>query len=221
MGGVLHVNDSEAGTSWDFYNSEPPRNPDQVTPNIQVNNDGTGFQMLPLNWEPWTQRDGNGWGFSIECQGIPNEPMPVPMVRTIAHIMYDANKLLQIPFVLTDDVNKPGFGVHYMGGAAWGGHPCPGPLRAAQRVTILNLAKVWNQPVPIVTTPEDKVHFVTDGHKNYAVMQDGTMFEVSPAVQAQIAQVYCVPNRVSGTTNVGTMRSVQAQIQAGRNNGLI
>jgi hypothetical protein len=39
--------------------------------------------------------------------------------------------------------NKPGekgFGTHEMGGVAWGGHPCPGAIRAAQRSQILALA---------------------------------------------------------------------------------
>lgn len=33
-----------------------------------------------------------------------------------------------------------GIGTHSMGGAAWGGHACPGPLRAAQRPEIIRRA---------------------------------------------------------------------------------
>jgi hypothetical protein len=59
------------------------------------------------------------------------------------------------PYVVTDSTTGRGLGTHSMGGAAWGGHECPGSIRAAQRPLILATAQ-GNQPAP--PQEEDMAH---------------------------------------------------------------
>jgi hypothetical protein len=58
-----------------------------------------------------------------------------------------------MPYAIADAPGQPGIGTHQMGGAAYGGHACPGPVRASQRSTIIDLArgggKEWfDMPIP-------------------------------------------------------------------------
>lgn len=144
MGVVLHVNVDESGTPDSFYQADPPANPSSVTPNFQVYKSeaaGGTHQYLPLNWSSWAQADGNSWGPSIETAGLVDEPFTDYQITAIAKIYRAAADAFGLPYQVTDDLAVHGLGTHAMGGISWGGHPCPGDLRAAQRTAIIDAAR--------------------------------------------------------------------------------
>jgi hypothetical protein len=97
--------------------------------------------MLPFNRQPWCQVDGNTHYAAIETAGLPTEPLTVPQMNTIARIMKIYHDDYNVPLQLADKPGERGFITHSAGGQAWGGHSCPGAIRALQRSAILSLAK--------------------------------------------------------------------------------
>jgi hypothetical protein len=84
----------------------------------------------------WAQRNGNGWGWSCETEGHDDESLTEAQLNALArwHVWCGArDKIASSP-------SGSGIGTHSMGGAAWGGHACPGPIRAAQRNEIIRRA---------------------------------------------------------------------------------
>jgi hypothetical protein len=151
LGCVLHVNVSENGTPYQFFKLGPPTNPNYVCPNWQIYKSaaaGGVYQMLPVNWQSWCQADGNGWGPSIETAGMVDEPLTPYQIDEIGKIYKIGHDEWGWPYQITDSISRPGLGTHAMGGAAWGGHPCPGTLRASQRKTILAAAQGVNVTMP-------------------------------------------------------------------------
>lgn len=140
LGVVLHVNQSDNGTSDDWYASPPPANPDSVTPNFQVYKDGTIHQYLPFDWQPWAQADGNFNYAAIETAGQPDDALTEAQLEACAAILERYHLGLGMALQIADTPGDRGFGTHRMGGASWGGHPCPGDIRIAQRSRILELA---------------------------------------------------------------------------------
>ena len=146
---VLHVNVSEDGTDYHWFATTGPSNPNSVCPNYQIYKTATSgpggvgsVQLLPFNWQSWCQADGNSWGPSVECAGMPGEAMTTYQLQQIAKIYKVGHDEYNWPYRITDTVTATGFGTHVMGGLAWGGHSCPGPgPRAGQRTTILGYAQ--------------------------------------------------------------------------------
>jgi hypothetical protein len=96
------------------------------------------------------------------------------------------------PYQLANRPGERGFGVHYMGGAAWGGHPCPEALRAAQRPRILSLAAGG-----IPTDQEDDMAGYADQlnriemFSSSAHTQAGAAFSfMAPTIGAAVEQFY-------------------------------
>lgn len=147
LGVILHVNDAEDGTGDDFYEAAgTPTNPDSVVPNFQVYKDGTVHQYLPFDWQPWAQENGNANYAAIETAGLPTEPLTSQQITAIATILTAYKTQMGMSLTLANAPGQKGLGTHEMGGAAWGGHPCPGDIRTAQRQQILTLA---SQGVPV------------------------------------------------------------------------
>lgn len=141
-GVVLHVNDSPIGsygTSIDWYAAGGGA--DNVCPTWQVYPDGVAWQLLPASVQPWCQAAGNQWGLAIETGGNHAEPLTPAALAACGAIMRWVHDEWGIPLQITDTPARPGLGTHQMGGAAWGGHPCPGSIRAAQRSDILDIAQ--------------------------------------------------------------------------------
>lgn len=150
-GVVLHVNASgkgSQGTSADWYAAGGGS--DSVCPNFQVMADGTIWQFLPIDWQPWTQMNGNSWGPSIETGGDPSEPLTDAQIASCAVIYRACAETLGLPYRVANSPAERGLGTHGMGGANWGGHTgCPGPIRAGQRNQIVALAQ---NPTPDPTS---------------------------------------------------------------------
>lgn len=141
-GVILHVNVDEHGTTDDFWRN----NAGQVTPTVEVYKDGSVHEMLPLNWQPWCQIDGNFNYAAIETAGLPSEPLTTQQCETISRILRMYHDEHNVPLALANQPGQRGLGTHKMGGASWGGHDCPGDIRTAQRAHLLALAK--GEPSP-------------------------------------------------------------------------
>lgn len=154
LGVILHVNESENGTSDAFFREGPPGNPNDVCPNFQVYKDGSIHQYLPFDYQPWCQRDGNYNYAAIETAGLHSEPLTSAQIAAIARIVSVYHSQMGMPLVEANTPGQRGLGTHQMGGAAWGGHPCPGTIRAGQRLTILKAAGAVPIPPPHHYGPE-------------------------------------------------------------------
>jgi hypothetical protein len=144
LGVCLHVNVDENGTPVSFWE----RNPGEVTPNFQVFKNGRVDQLLPFNWQPWCQVDGNFNYAAIETAGLPNEPLTPEQIDAIAGILSVYHRDMGLTLAVANTPGAKGLIVHSAGGAAWGGHSCPGVLRAAQRAHILDVTRSKLSPMP-------------------------------------------------------------------------
>jgi hypothetical protein len=152
LGPCLHVNVGD--TPDQFF--ENGGGPSSVLPNFQIHGDGRGVQFLPIEWSPWCQSDGNGgprlFGYgAIECAGDVGYPMNDAQLAKVAAIVRAYHDVLGTPLVVANRPGDHGVIYHAAGGAAWGGHPCPGPIRIAQLPRVLQLA----QQLGIPTNSED------------------------------------------------------------------
>lgn len=107
---------------------------------------GAVHQYGPVgkDWMAWAQVDGNPDWYSIEHEdhGDQHNPLTAEQIAASAQVVEVLSGFAGFPLQVTDSVNGTGYGVHVMGGAAWGGHTCPGPgPRAGQRAAIIALAK--------------------------------------------------------------------------------
>jgi len=154
LGVCLHVNvsGSSDGTSLDFWK----RNSGQVTPTAQIMRSGHVDQLLPLNWSPWCQVDGNG-GFgrpgyaALETGGMPTGPFgpftPEQEIA-IARILAIFHRDYGVPLKVANHPGERGVIIHSAGGVAWGGHSCPGSIRANDRPHLIDLARAMLDPHP-------------------------------------------------------------------------
>jgi len=135
VGWVLHVQDG-AGSPWGVF--ERATSPDRRFSHLWVSRTGRVEQYASLARESWAQgAGGNPWGWSVETEGTPDQPLTVEQLDALArwHVWCGA------PEEIAVTPAGRGIGTHGMGGTAWGGHPdCPGPIRAGQRAEILRRA---------------------------------------------------------------------------------
>jgi hypothetical protein len=132
---------SLAGTVASF--NDPGR---QASANFGVGDDGHIHQFGPLGkgWEAWHAMAANLAWYGIEHSdgGDQHRPLNDAQITASAQLVELLSRFAGFPLQVVDDIHGRGFGTHVMGGAAWGGHTCPGPgPRAGQRFTIIELAK--------------------------------------------------------------------------------
>lgn len=109
------------------------------------------FGPIGKGWIAWAQVAGNLEWYSIEHadNGNTRNPLTDAQITASAQLVEMLSAFAGFPLQVTDSVNRKGYGTHVMGGAAWGGHTCPGPgPRAGQRTAIIALAKQIRQGTP-------------------------------------------------------------------------
>ena len=117
--------------------------------------DGSIVQMGPIGkgWIAWAQAAGNPEWYSIEHadDGNPANPLTEAQIAASAQLVEVLSRFAGFPAQISNSVDTPGYGIHSMGGEAWGDHPaCPGPVRANQRGTITALARQMREkPVAV------------------------------------------------------------------------
>jgi hypothetical protein len=141
---VLHVQAGNGSLRW----FRDLKYPNRKNSHLWVSRSGSVEQYVPLNRWSWAQGAGNGEWMSFESEGKPEDPLTDAQLTALArwHVWCGAADKV------TDSVEGQGIGTHSMGGAAWGGHACPGPIRAGQREEIIRRAIALRR-----TTSEDDV----------------------------------------------------------------
>ena len=144
-----------------------------------VAQDGTVHQFFPLGqgWEAWAEAQGNQSWYSVETadNGTPSNPLTPQQIQSVAQLFEVLSRFAGFPLEVTDSTAGKGLILHSDGGWAWGGHfGCPGPVRAAQRPLIVDLAKQ-------IRSASAAVDVTTDGSMSLA--------QVAAAHQAHPATV--------------------------------
>ena len=75
----------------------------------------------------WAQVAGNLAWYSIEHADNrnPNNPLTDAQIAASAQLVELLSRFAGFPLQVTNSVTGKGYGVHYMGGKAWGDHTCP------------------------------------------------------------------------------------------------
>jgi hypothetical protein len=123
----------------------------QASTHFGIDQQGHIHQFGPIGkgWIAWAQMAGNAAWYSIEHADNANTENPLTEAQIIAsaQLVEALSAYAAFPLRVTDSVDGRGYGTHVMGGAAWGGHTCPGPgPRAGQRHAIIDLAKRIRHP---------------------------------------------------------------------------
>ena len=137
----------------------------QASATFSVRDDGRIHQYGPVGkgWYAWAQVAGNAEWYSIEHEdgGHPEIPLNAAQIAASAQILECLSAFAGFPLQEANSPGERGYGVHYMGGQAWGGHTCPDvppkPVRSLQRPVIIELAKAIRAgnpaPAQIVEDP--------------------------------------------------------------------
>lgn len=116
--------------------------------------DGLIHQFGPIgkSWIAWHAKAANrGWyGIEHADNRNPDNPLTDAQIISSAQLVECLSAFAGFPLVQTDSPSKGGYGVHFMGGVAWGGHSCPDEppqhVRSRQRPAILSLAHLIRDP---------------------------------------------------------------------------
>lgn len=113
----------------------------QVSSYWLVGIDGHIIQAVDLDDRAWTQMAGNDdWCAAENAGDGTKEGLTDAQIVSNATILAELHQLYGVPLQLAHSPSDRGLGYHAMGGAAWGGHPCPGALVIAQLPLILEHA---------------------------------------------------------------------------------
>jgi hypothetical protein len=144
MGVVMHTMVGNLpGTISEFNNPSA-----EASAFFGVDQNGKVHQFGPIgqNWEAWAQVAGNPNWYSIEFadNGNPNNPLTQAQLNAGAQLVELLSRFAGFPLQISNSVSTKGLGVHYMGGASWGGHTCPDSppnhVRSNQRDDMLTIA---------------------------------------------------------------------------------
>ena len=131
---------TQAGTiSW-FNNPQA-----QASAQFGVGFDGAIHQFGPIGqgWIAWHAGAANATWYGIEHEddGDPSRPLTDAQLTASAQLTEMLCGFAGIPLQVTNSPANWGLGTHSMGGSAWGGHACPGDVRAAQRGEVIRRAR--------------------------------------------------------------------------------
>jgi hypothetical protein len=135
------------GTIELFNDPAPGGDPGKaVSAHFGIDQQGNIHQFGPIGkgWIAWAEVAGNLAWYSIEHadNGNTKNPLTDAQITASAQLVEVLSRFAGFPLQVTDSTGGTGYGTHVMGGAAWGGHTCPGPgPRAGQRAEIIAQAK--------------------------------------------------------------------------------
>jgi hypothetical protein len=112
----------------------------QVSSHLWLSKGGAWEQYVDLADKAWAEAAGNPYWISVECEGFDTEDYTAIQVQRLGELYAWGMTQFGWPAEITDSVDGYGLGTHRMGGAAWGGHSCPGDIRANRRGDILSVA---------------------------------------------------------------------------------
>ncbi|MER6914570.1 peptidoglycan recognition family protein [Streptomyces sp. NPDC000594] len=129
---ILHVQQGE-GSLFERF-SDPVT---KSSSHFWVSRAGEIEQYVSVHDRAWTQKAGNAGWASIETSGFADRPLTAAQVEAVARVYVWGARLHGWPLEVTDSPEGRGLGTHSMGGGDWGGHACPGTIRARQRDAIM------------------------------------------------------------------------------------
>lgn len=147
MGVVMHTMVGDLPGTIELFNDPAPGGDPKkaVSAHFGIAQDGSVHQFGPIGkgWVAWAEVAGNDYWYSIEHadHGNPENPLTDAQLTASAQLVEVLSRFAGFPLQVSDSVEVKGYGTHAMGGPAWGGHPCPDPVRAGQRHEILKRAK--------------------------------------------------------------------------------
>lgn len=134
----------------------------QASAHFGIDQNGHIHQFGPVDgWMAWAEAGGNPNWYSIEHAdgGDPDNPLTDAQLTASAQVVEALAAFGVFPLQVSDSPAREGYGVHFMGGAAWGGHSCPDApprhVRSAQRAEILRRAaaiRAAGSPPPSAVT---------------------------------------------------------------------
>jgi len=131
---------TQAGTIAWFNNPQA-----QASAQFGVGFDGAIHQFGPIGqgWIAWHAGAANATWYGIEHEddGDPSRPLTDAQLTASAQLTEMLCGFAGIPLQVTNSPANWGLGTHSMGGSAWGGHACPGDVRAAQRGEVIRRAR--------------------------------------------------------------------------------
>lgn len=125
----------------------------EVSSHLWLSLDGAFEQYVPFDRRAWAQAAGNSSWISVECEGYDTEDYSPIQIQRLGELFAWGMREFGWRAEITDSPNGYGLGTHRMGGAAWGGHSCPGDIRAKRRGDILAVALGGAEP-PLVDPRE-------------------------------------------------------------------
>lgn len=133
---VLHVQEGE-GSLYEYFNTPGIK----ASSHFWVSQSGETEQYVSVLDRAWAQVDGNGSWASVETSGFGTRTLTEAQVDAVSRIYAWGAGTHGWPASISDAPDQRGLGTHSMGGASWGGHECPGTLRAGQRTEIIRRVK--------------------------------------------------------------------------------
>jgi hypothetical protein len=142
----------------------------QASAHFGIDQNGHIHQFGPVNgWVAWAEEAGNENWYSIEHadNGNPNNPLTDAQITASARVVEALSAFASFPLREANRTSERGYGVHYMGGAEWGGHTCPDQpprhVRSHQRPEILRRAEAIRHDQHKPPPPPPPETLVTDG----------------------------------------------------------
>ncbi|WP_084647187.1 peptidoglycan recognition protein family protein [Parafrankia discariae] len=158
-------------------------NPDaEVSSHLWLSVDGIFEQYVVFGDKAWAQGAGNASWISCECAGRDTDDYTPIQVQRLGEFFAWGMREFGWRAEVTDSPSGYGIGTHRMGGAAWGGHSCPGTIRANRRGDILAAALGR----PTTPTPEEDVP-LTEAEIN--TIADRSAAKTLAALWAQMGDV--------------------------------
>lgn len=115
---------------------------------LWLSKNGELEQYVPFDRRAWAQAAGNPFWISCECEGYDTEDYTQIQLARLGELFAWGIREFGWKAEITDSTGGYGLGAHRMGGAAWGGHSCPGDIRAGRRGDILAAARRILAPAP-------------------------------------------------------------------------
>lgn len=139
VGLVVHV--AEGNGSLFGWFDDPAS---QVSSHFWVSKAGAVEQYVDTQDTAWAQAAGNLEYLSVETEGFDTEPLTAAQGAALALLIGWCHQTFGIPLTMVDHggrgITTHAFWPSGLPDPAWGGHPCPGKLRAGQLPTIVAAA---------------------------------------------------------------------------------
>lgn len=145
FGLVVHVQEGDGSLAGWFNNPAS-----QVSAHFWISKTGVVEQYVDTGTQAWAQVAGNLNYLSVETEGFDTEPLTAAQLTELTNLFaWVRAQYPAVPDTLCDH-GQMGLTTHahYPSGVpdpAWGGHPCPGPIRTGQ------LPQVVTHPTPSPT----------------------------------------------------------------------